>query len=57
MMALTPINIQSITGVNNQILLFGRDLTQIAQIQQELMKTQLSLKSMTAMNHLIPNIG
>ena len=32
------------TGVNNQILLFGRDLTQIAQAQQELMKTQLKFE-------------
>ncbi len=32
------------TGVKNQILLFGRDLTQIAQAQQELMKTQLKFE-------------
>ena len=32
------------TGVKNQILLFGRDLTLIAQAQQELMKTQLKFE-------------
>ena len=32
------------TGVKNQILLFGRDLTQIALAQQELMKTQLKFE-------------
>ena len=34
------------TGVKNQILLFGRDLTQIALAQQELMKTQLKFEKL-----------
>jgi transcriptional regulator PpsR len=32
------------TGVKNQILLFGKDLTQMAKAQQELMKTQLKFE-------------
>ena len=32
------------TGVKNQILLFGKDLSQMANAQQELMKTQLKFE-------------
>ena len=32
------------TGVKNQILLFGKDLTQMAKAQQELMRTQLKFE-------------